>query len=168
MIYDPYSREMQEDPFPSYAHFLEKEPCHYNPKMDFYALFRFEDIWEATLDWKTFSSRLGPSLETRTEPPPERVPSIIGMDPPRQVRIRNLLAKGFTPQRIAALEPEVRRIARTYLDTYVNSALLSWVRSDGADMGDVGRRRESPLVVARYVLHRRAILPAQATVVTDI
>jgi cytochrome P450 len=88
--------------------------------MDFYALFRFEDVWDATLDWQTFSSRLGPSLETRTEPPEGQM-SVIAMDPPRQVRIRNLLAKGFTPQRIAALEPEVRRIASSYLDPYVES-----------------------------------------------
>ena len=98
MIYDPYSRKMQEDPFPSYAHFRDEEPCHYNPKMDFYALFRFEDVWQATLDWQTFSSRLGPSLEARGELPAEQVMSIIGMDPPRQVRIRNLLSKGFTPR----------------------------------------------------------------------
>src|SRR5262245_64250922 len=50
MFYDPYSRAMQEDPFPAYRHFLEKEPCAYNPKMDFYALFRFDDVWPATLD----------------------------------------------------------------------------------------------------------------------
>ena len=121
MIYDPYSREIQEDPFPIYAHFREEEPCHHNPKMDFYALFRLEDVWVATLDWETFSSRLGPSLETRSEPPPELAPSIIGMDPPRQVKIRNLLSKGFTPRRIAALEPEVRRIACRYLDAYVEA-----------------------------------------------
>jgi len=121
MIYDPYSRQMQEDPFPAYAYFREEEPCHHSPEMDFYALFRFEDIWQATLDWKTFSSRLGPSLETRSEPPPEQVPSIIGMDPPRQVRIRNLLSKGFTPRRVAALEPEVRRIACGYLEDYVEA-----------------------------------------------
>jgi hypothetical protein len=59
MIYDPYSREMQKDPFPAYHHFLEHEPCSYNPKMDFYALFRFEDVWQATLDWKTYSSSQG-------------------------------------------------------------------------------------------------------------
>jgi cytochrome P450 len=121
MIYDPYSREVQEDPFPTYAEFLEKEPCHYSPKMDFYALFRFEDVWDATLDWQTFSSRLGPALEARTELPPELTPSIIAMDPPRQVRIRNLLSKGFTPRRIAALEPEVRSIASRYLDAYVEA-----------------------------------------------
>jgi len=121
MIYDPYSREVQEDPFPTYAHFLEEEPCHYNPEMDFYSLFRFDDVWDATLDWQTFSSRLGPLLETRGEVPPEQVMSIIGMDPPRQVAIRNVLSKAFTPRRIARLEPEVRRIASSYLDAYVEA-----------------------------------------------
>jgi len=115
MLYDPYSREMQEDPFPTYHHFLEHEPCTHNPKMDFYALFRFEDLWQATLEWKTFSSSFGPSLENRGEIPGEMF-SIIGMDPPRHTRLRNIVSRGFTPRRIAALEPEVRKIAATYLD----------------------------------------------------
>ena len=115
MLYDPYSRAMQEDPFPSYHHFLEREPCHHNPKMDFYALFRFEDVWQATLDWKTYSSSLGPSLENRGAIPGEMF-SIIGMDPPRHTRLRNIVSRGFTPRRIAALEPEVRRLAAHYLE----------------------------------------------------
>jgi cytochrome P450 len=119
MIYDPYSREAQEDPFPLYAHFREHEPCHYNPQMDFYALFRFQDVWDATLDWQTFSSRLGPSLEARGEPSASPGMSIISMDPPQQVKLRNVLSKAFTPRRIAALEPEVRQIAASYLDAYV-------------------------------------------------
>jgi cytochrome P450 len=115
MLYDPYSRQMQEDPFPTYHHFLEHEPCAYNPKMDFYALFRFEDVWEATLDWKTYSSSLGPSLENRGQIPGEMF-SIIGLDPTRHTRLRNIVSRGFTPRRIAALEPEVRKIAAAYLD----------------------------------------------------
>ena len=115
MLYDPYSRQMQEDPFPTYRHFLEHEPCAYNPKMDFYALFRFEDVWQATLDWKTYSSSLGPSLENRGQIPGELF-SIIGMDPPRHTRLRNIVSRGFTPRRIAALEPEVRKLAAHYLD----------------------------------------------------
>ncbi len=115
MLYDPYSRAMQEDPFPTYRHFLEHEPCTYNPKMDFYALFRFEDVWDATLDWKTYSSSLGPSLENRGQIPGE-VFSIIGLDPPRHTRLRNIVSRGFTPRRIAALEPEVRKLAARYLD----------------------------------------------------
>jgi len=115
MFYDPYSRRMQEDPYPTYRYFLEEEPCAYNPKMDFYALFRFDDVWDATLDWETYGSSLGPILENRGEIPGEAM-SIIGMDPPRHVRVRNLVSKGFTPRRIGALEAEVRRLAQRYLD----------------------------------------------------
>ncbi len=118
MIYDPYSRQMQEDPYPTYHHFLEEEPVAYNPPMDFYAIFRFEDVWEATLDWKTFSSRLGPSLENRGAIPGELM-SIIGMDPPRHLRLRTIVSKGFTPRRIAALEEEIRALTRRHLDAFV-------------------------------------------------
>jgi cytochrome P450 len=115
MQYDPYARAIQDDPFPAYRHFLEHEPCTYNPRMDFHALFRFDDVWEATLDWKTYSSSLGPSLENRGQFPGELF-SIIGMDPPQHTRLRNLVSRGFTPKRIAALEKDVRRIAARYLD----------------------------------------------------
>jgi cytochrome P450 len=115
VLYDPYARAFQEDPYPLYRHFRDEEPCAYNAKMDFYALFRFEDVWQATLDWETYSSSLGPTLENRGEYPGELM-SIIGMDPPRHVRLRNLVSKGFTPRRISALEAEVRRLAKRYLD----------------------------------------------------
>jgi cytochrome P450 len=115
MIYDPYAREMQEDPYPAYRKFRDDEPCAYNPDMDFYALFRFEDVWQATLDWETYSSSLGPTLENRGEMPIDAL-SVIGMDPPRHVRIRNLASKGFTPRRMAAIEAEIRDIAHRYFD----------------------------------------------------
>jgi len=115
MLYDPYSRAMQEDPYPAYRHFRDEEPCVHNPEMDFYALFRFDDVWEATLDWRTHSSTLGPSLENRGEVPGELF-SIIGLDPPQHTRLRNLVSGGFTPRRIAALEAEMRQIAARYLD----------------------------------------------------
>ena len=115
MIYNPYSREMQVDPYPTYAWFRDNEPCTYNRDMDFYALFRFEDVWKATLDWETMSSSYGPLLEGR-EPIPAEKASIIAMDPPRHTRIRNILSRGFTPRRIAELEPEIRAIAKRHLD----------------------------------------------------
>ena len=115
MLYEPYSRPFQEDPYPLYAHFRDEEPCTYNPDMDFYALFRFEDVWDGTLDWERLSSSYGPSLENRGELPGE-VFSIIGMDPPRHTRLRNIVSRGLTPRRIAALEQEIRQIAKGYLD----------------------------------------------------
>jgi cytochrome P450 len=114
-VYAPYSHPYQEDPYPLYAHFRDNEPCTYNPDMDFYGLFRFEDVWDATLDWETMSSSMGPSLENRGEIPAE-VFSIIGMDPPRHTRIRNIISRGFTPRRVAAMEAEIRAIAKSYLE----------------------------------------------------
>jgi cytochrome P450 len=114
MIYDPFSTEMQEDPYPAYRYFRDEEPCTYNPRIDFYALFRFEDVWNGTLDWETYSSRLGHDLWNKTESGDSM--SIIGMDPPRHVRLRNLVSRGFTPRRVAGLEGEVRRILRRHLD----------------------------------------------------
>ena len=115
LIYDPYSRPFQEDPYPLYKQLRDEQPCAYNPDMDFYALLRFEDVWQATLDWETMSSSFGPTLENRGEIPGELM-SIIGMDPPRHTKLRNIVSRGFTPRRIAALEEEIRDIARGYLD----------------------------------------------------
>jgi len=115
MIYDPYARNFQADPYPMYRYFRDEEPCAYNPEMDFYALFRFQDVWDATLDWETMSSSYGPTLENRGEIPGELM-SIIGMDPPRHTRLRNIVSRGFTPRRIAALEEEIRGLAKGYLE----------------------------------------------------
>ena len=115
MIYDPYSRPFQEDPYPLYKRLRDESPCAYNAEMDFYALFRFEDVWNATLDWETMSSSLGPVLENRGQLP-SGIFSIIGLDPPLHTRMRNLISRGFTPRRIAALEEEIRGIAKGYLE----------------------------------------------------
>src|SRR5215468_6486317 len=115
VIYEPYSRRFQEDPYPLYKHFRDHEPCSYNPHMDFYALFRFEDVWNATLDFETMSSTMGPSLENRGQIPGHLF-SIIGMDPPAHTKLRNVVSRGFTPRRIAALEHEIRGIAKNYLE----------------------------------------------------
>ena len=53
------------------------------------------------------SSSLGPVLENRGQVPPG-VFSIIGMDPPAHTKLRNVISRGFTPRRIAALEDEIR------------------------------------------------------------
>ena len=42
--------------------------------------------------------------------------SIIGMDPPRHVKMRRLVNKGFTPRAVNAMEPEIRRITNEILD----------------------------------------------------
>ena len=42
--------------------------------------------------------------------------AVIAADPPDHTRLRHLVNRGFTPRRIAALEPRIREIARDCLD----------------------------------------------------
>ncbi len=113
--YDPYSYEIDDDPYPVYRHLLEHEPVYYNEGLDFWALTRFDHCLEAFIDWETYSSARGTVLELMGMR--EITGSLmIFMDPPRQTRMRNLVNKAFTLRRIGELEPAIRGIARRHLD----------------------------------------------------
>jgi cytochrome P450 len=56
------------------------------------------------------------------------------MDDPRHRRIRGLVNKGFTPHRIAALEPELRRRARAILDAVPASGACDFVADVARDL----------------------------------
>ncbi len=116
--YDPYAYEIHEDPYPLYRRMRDEAPAYYNPRLDFWALTRFQDCHDALLDWQTYSSARGTVLELMDD----SVFSgsiIIFMDPPKQTRYRNLVSKAFTPGRIRALEPRIREITVEHLDRLV-------------------------------------------------
>ena len=116
--YDPYSYELDVDPYPLYRRMQEEAPVYRNERLDFFALTRFEDCLGALLDWQSYSSAQGTVLELMGH---EQFSGalIIFMDPPKQTRYRNLVSKAFTPARIRALEPRIRAIAVRYLDALV-------------------------------------------------
>jgi cytochrome P450 len=53
--------------------------------------------------------------------------SIITMDPPRHVKMRRLVNKGFTPRAVNALEPEIRRITNEILDAIAKQGEADFV-----------------------------------------
>jgi cytochrome P450 len=111
MEYDPTSWEIQEDPYPVYRWLRDEAPVYHNERLGFWALSRFEDCWNATLDWKSFTSTHGPTLEKTDSP----LPVMISMDPPQHTRVRALVSKAFTPKRVAEMEPTVRRLTQERL-----------------------------------------------------
>ena len=127
--YDPYSYELDVDPYPVYRHLLEHDPAYYNERLDFWAFTRFDDCLAAFYDWETYSSAHGTVLELMKDE--VTGPLIIFMDPPRQTRLRNLVSKVFTPRRISALEPAIRKIAADAAknDNRMSSFILGVVNS---------------------------------------
>jgi cytochrome P450 len=116
--YDPYSYELDADPYPVYRRMQDEAPVYRNDRLDFYALTRFGDCLDAFLDWQSYSSAQGTVLELMGD---EQFSGslIIFMDPPKQTRYRNLVSKAFTPARIRDLEGRIREIAVRYLDALV-------------------------------------------------
>ena len=111
MDLDPYAYAFQADPYPTYRWLRDHAPVYHNERLAFYALSRWRDVLEASLDPGTYSSARG-TLLTDIEPELlEAVPMMIFMDPPRQTRLRKLVGKVFTPRAMAALEPEIRALA---------------------------------------------------------
>jgi cytochrome P450 len=109
--YDPTSWEVQEDPYPVYRWLRDEAPVYCNEKMGFWALSRFQDVWDATLDWQSFTSTHGQTLEKVDLP----LPLMISMDPPQHTRVRALVSKAFTPRRVADMEAVVRKLTRERL-----------------------------------------------------
>jgi cytochrome P450 len=118
MEYDPFSYEIDEDPYPVYRWMRDHAPAYYNERLDFYAYTRFDDNLEAFLDIDTYSSYHSTSLEFMDGPKPGSG-LMLWMDPPEHNRYRSLISKAFTPRQIGTLENEIQRIAEEHLDALV-------------------------------------------------
>nr|CAM34361.1 putative cytochrome P450 dependend hydroxylase [Streptomyces tendae] len=81
---------------------------------DFWYLVRHADVARASKDTDTFRS--GPSTMTSVRQDSTGLPLISFLDAPEHSRLRRLVAKGFTPARLAALEQPVAGILRRILD----------------------------------------------------
>jgi cytochrome P450 len=68
------------------------------------------------------------SLERSDPEDASRTASFLAMDPPRHDRMRGLVARGFTPRRVADLEPHVRAIATRHIDRFIERGRCDFIR----------------------------------------
>ncbi|MCW2795787.1 cytochrome P450 [Nocardioides sp.] len=128
ITFDPYDYAFQEDPYPVYARLRTEEPLHHNPDLDLWALTRHADISEAFRTEGTYSNAWGVAIEQSAwGPDAHKVMSILGMDPPRQNRLRSLVSRGFTPRRVHDLLPRVQALAERYLSECLEMGSFDWI-----------------------------------------
>src|SRR5580658_10620714 len=121
LYYDPFDTEIDKDPHPVWRRLRDEAPLYYNDKHDFFALSRFDDVDEALMDWDTYRSGRGSTLEI-IKANVELPPGIILMeDPPIHDVHRGLLSRVFTPKKMNALEPKVREFCARSLDPLVGA-----------------------------------------------
>jgi hypothetical protein len=102
--YDPLSAAFRDDREGVYRRLRDEAPVYLEPDGRFAALSRFDDVRAAANDWATYSAVTAEAKILR--------PIINDLDPPRHGERRGLLARAFTPRRVAELEPRVRAVAR--------------------------------------------------------
>src|ERR1700710_1811726 len=121
VYYVPYDVPIVHDPYPVYARLVEEAPLYYNQRYDFWALSRHADVDSALTNWETFSNSRSDILElvqSEFDMPPG---VMMFQDPPLHTMLRGLMARVFTPRRMAAIEDQIRDYCVRCLDPLVGS-----------------------------------------------
>ena len=112
----------------------DEAPLYHNDKYGFFALSRFDDVERGLVDWDTYRSGKGSTLEVilaNIDLPPGM---ILMEDPPEHDVHRGLMSRVFTPKAMNAIEPKVREFCARTLDPLVGSGRFDFVTDLGAVM----------------------------------
>lgn len=150
--FDPFSDGYQQDP-PDYVRWArEQEPVFYNPAMGYWVVTRYDSIKAIFRDNIAFSPSIALEKITPTGDEANAVlasysygmgRTLVNEDEPTHMARRRVLMEPFTPGELAQHEPVVRKLAREYVDRFID---------DGkADLVDQ-MLWEVPLTVALHFL----------------
>jgi cytochrome P450 len=109
VLYEPADPDFSLKAPLVYRTMRDEHPAYEDPQCRFWAISRFADVREATLDWERYSNT--GKIETLTTKP-----TLNSLDPPRHGQLRKLVSRAFTPRRVADLEAGVRMRARRLVD----------------------------------------------------
>lgn len=114
-VFDPYSVDVQENPYPYYALLRSNFPLYWCETANTWALSRYDDIAAACSDPARFSSARGNVLDDD----PARMGNTLGTsDPPKHDRLRGLVNAAFMRGRVLEREAQIRGITQQYMDEF--------------------------------------------------
>ncbi|MFB4275122.1 cytochrome P450 [Nonomuraea sp. MTCD27] len=135
VFYSPYDPATNDEPYSVYARLRAQAPLYHNAGLDFWALSRHADVSAALTDSALLSSDHGPMLDPGAwGTHARRFLSFVAMDPPEHTRMRAAISRGFTPRRVAALEPMIREIAREHIEEAVERETFDFARDIAAKL----------------------------------
>jgi cytochrome P450 len=134
VYYDPYDFDIDTDPHPVWKRLRDEAPLYYNERYDFYAVSRFDDVERALIDWATYRSGRGSTIDLIRSNLETQPGMFISEDPPLHDVHRGLMSRVFTPKKMAAIEPQVRDFCARCLDPLVDTGRFDFVSDLGAQM----------------------------------
>lgn len=131
MQFDPFDHTVHDNPYPIYQELRDNAPVYYNEKFGFWALSRYADCVAALRDFKTYCNRFGQTLEPTA---PGLLPIMLVMDPPDHTRLRKVVSRVLTPERVQHLEAYIRELAVELLAPHKASGRIDIVRDFSAKL----------------------------------
>lgn len=136
-VYDPDSYT-SGIPHAQFAWLREHAPVYRHPHPDggdYWVVSRHADVVSVSRDFRTFSAEQGFVL---VDDLPDNLldmtrNQLLGMDPPRHAPLRRAVITRFTSRRLALLEPRIREIARSIMDS-VQDGEIDFVESLAGDL----------------------------------
>jgi cytochrome P450 len=109
-------------PYEAFATLRREAPVWWHPHRvagGFWAVTKHADVIAVSRDSALFSSELKGYMPAPEADPIDLAQSrrmLLGMDPPAHTRLRGLVNRGFTPRRVARLEPRIRELCQQIVD----------------------------------------------------
>lgn len=135
MLFDPYSVEFQDNPYPAYARLRAETPVFYDDDWELTFFTRHRDVAGILKDRRfgrevthaVPAEEIDGDLYDRTHPP--GLPtwtrfirgSFIDLEPPRHTRIRRLVQGAFTKRSVESYRPQIESLASSLMDRALDS-----------------------------------------------
>jgi cytochrome P450 len=140
IAFDPLSPEQLADPYPVYTRAREQAPVFYSEAHGVWVVTRYEDVAAVLKDHNTFSSANAVSSTVGERPQQVKdvlatgyplSPTLTDSDEPVHGRLRGLVNRAFTHQRVAALEPFLLQTANNLIDAVASDGHADLIEQFG-------------------------------------
>lgn len=127
-LYHPLRGEQLENPYPFYERARREEPIFFSPELDTWVVTRYDDILTILSQPDVFSSkdalrpvvRLSPAVFAELSKGYPVVPNVVDSDGKEHTRFRNAVGKAFVPKRIKQLEPFIKEVVTSLIDSFIS------------------------------------------------
>jgi len=132
--YDPYDTSVNLDPYPAFRRLREEAPLYHNEQYDFWAVSRADDVEAGLRNREALISGRGAIIELIHSGIDSYPGTVIFEDPPEHTLHRRLLSRMFTPRKVGALEPQIRRWCREALEPVAGEDRFDVISTFAAEM----------------------------------
>lgn len=126
---DLFSQAALKDPFPLYKEIRDLGPVVYNPKHDFYAIGRYEDVKLALRSADILISGKGVGLNAIINSPAGESAQIIATDGDKHKRMRKPIIQAIGPKPVLQYRDQLKEMVSNHIETLKGAGWVEGVEA---------------------------------------